>query len=399
MSDMKSAGPAWSPDGKMVACASFSLKHDHQMNIELVDLQTRKRQLLNAKPWYDVSRLTWLADGSGLIVAATETPGSPWQLELIGYPSGQVRRVTNDPNNYTLVSGTRDSNLFLTLNTEEDSSVWQLAVRKETEPAVLTTIKRNGIAEIEWDKTGRFLYTINDGNHVNLWAQEPDGTSRQLTFASNNSKPANSPDNRYIVFASTSAGTMNIWRMNADGTQITRLTHGVYEDLPSVTADNRWVVYRTASSISKVSIDGGEAIRLLQKSALCPTLSPDGRLLAFFTNDKPDSELWHIEVFDLTTLQLVKRFELPNGTTPFNNLRLTPDNRLRWSPDGEGLSFVSHADGAANVWLQPYHGGAARQLTYFKDAEISSFAWSADGKQIACVRNVRAYVPMLVRVF
>jgi Tol biopolymer transport system component len=192
---------------------------------------------------------------------------------------------------------------------------------------------------------------------------------------------------------------MNIWRMNADGTEPKQLTDGAYEDVPSVTPDGRWVIYRTGNSIKKVSIDGGDAIKLFDKSALCPVLSRDGRLMAFFTNDQPESQTWHIEVYDLNSLAVVRRFELPESTTPFNGLRLTPDNRLRWTTDGSGLAYVSRADGASNVWLQPLEGGAPQQLTYFKDANILSFAWSPDGKQLACIRITKAYVPVLVRLF
>jgi Tol biopolymer transport system component len=222
---------------------------------------------------------------------------------------------------------------------------------------------------------------------------------RQLTFEADNFKPAQSNDGRYVLFVSTRTGTMNIWRMNADGTQPKQLTNGTYEDVPSVTPDGRWVIYRTGNSIKKVSIDGGNAIKLFDKSALCPVLSPNGKLLAIFTNDQPESHTWHIEVYDLSSLAVVNRFELPESTTPFNGLRLTPDNRLRWTVDGSGLAYISRADGTSNVWVQSFKGGSPQQLTHFKDANILSFAWSADGKQLACVRMTKAYVPVLVRLF
>jgi serine/threonine protein kinase/Tol biopolymer transport system component len=399
MSDMKRAGPVWSPDGKVLACPTFSLSHNQEMNLEVLDAETGVGHRLNVKPWYDISRAVWLADGSGLLVSTAAAPGAPWQLQLLAYPNGEVRKVTNDPNNYLHISGARDSSLFLTLNTEEDSSVWRVSVADGARPDVLNVAQKKGVSEILWDRAGRFLYTVSDGNHTNLWAQEAGAAARQLTFEADNFKPAQSPDGRYIVFVSTRAGAMNIWRTNADGMQPTRLTGGTYEDVPSVTPDGRWVIYRTGNSIKKVSIDGGSTTRLFDKSALCPVLSPDRRLLAFFTNDQPDSQTWHVEVYDLDSLTVVKRFELPEATTPFNGLRLTPDNRLRWTPDGSGLSYVSHADGTSNVWLQPLAGGAPRQLTYFKDAELPSFAWSPDGKQLACVRSTKTFVPVLVRLF
>lgn len=399
MSDMKRAGPAWSPDGKVLACPTLRLSPQQEMNLEVVDAETGAGRRLNAEPWYDISRVAWLADGSGLVVSAAEAAGAPWQLRLLAYPTGEVRKVTNDPHNYAFVSGARDSSLFLTLNVEENSSVWQIPAADGARPDVSRVTQRKGASEILWDGDGEFLYTVSDGTHTNLWSQEPGAATRQLTFEADNFKPALSPDGRYIVFVSTRAGAMNIWRMNADGTQPQRLTGGAYEDVPSVTPDGRWVIYRTGNSIRKVSIDGGNAIELFDRSALCPVISPDGRLLAFFTNDHPDSQAWHVEVYDLGSLAAVRRFELPAATTPFNDLRLTPDNRLRWTTDGSGLAYVSRADGAPNVWLQPLAGGAPRQLTYFKDANLPSFAWSPDGKQLACVRMTKAYVPVLVRLF
>jgi len=399
MSDMKRAGPMWSPDGKILACPTIRFSPEQEMNLEVVDVETGAGRRLNAESWYDISRVAWLADGSGLVVSAAVAPGAPWQLHLLAYPSGEVRKITNDPYNYTLISGTHDSSLFLTLNIEDDSSVWQISATSGARPDVTGVTERKGVSEILWNGAGKFLYTVSDGTHTNLWVQEPGASLRQLTFEGDNFKPAQSDDGRHVVFVSTRAGAMNIWRMNADGTQLKQLTSSVYDDVPSLTPDGRWVIYRTGSAIRKVSIDGGDAIKLFDKSALCPALSPDGHLLAFFTNDQAESQTWHIEVYDLNSLALIRRFELPESTTPFNGLRLTPDNRLRWTTDGSGLAYVSRADGASNVWLQPLKDEAPQQLTHFKDANILSFAWSADGKQLACVRMTKAYVPVLVRLF
>ncbi|HET6978688.1 MAG TPA: protein kinase [Pyrinomonadaceae bacterium] len=399
MADMKRAGPVWSPDGKVLACPTLTVSPEQQMNVEVIDVETGAGRRLNAESWYDISRVAWLADGSGLVVSAAAAPGAPWQLHLLAYPGGKVRKITNDPYNYTLISGARDSSLFLTLNIEDDSSIWQVSATGEVRPDVTEVIQRKGVSEIVWDSAGKFLYTVNDGIHTNLWVQEPGASLRQLTFEGDNFKPAMSGDGRHVVFVSTRAGAMNIWRMNADGTQPKQLTSSAYDDVPSITPDGRWVIYRTGSSIRKVSIDGGDTIKLFDKSALCPVLSPDGRQLAFFTNDRVESQTWHIEVYDLSSLAVVKRFELPQSTTPFNGLRLTPDNRLRWTTDGSGLAYVSRADGTSNVWLQPLEGGPPHQLTYFKDANMLSFAWSPDGKQLACVRMTKAYVPVLVRLF
>ena len=395
-SHMQGPGPAWSPDGKSIACVTHGLGPKlTEVSLEVIDIQSGTTRPIKAGPWHYISRITWLGDGSGMIVAATETPGGPGQLYLVGDQA--TRQITNDPNNYTLVSGSSDSSVFVTRNVERSSSIWQVSL-VEAPPPTISVEQRKGLAEVERGTEGRLIYSVFDGKNINLWLQDRSGT-RQLTFEADNSKATMSPDGRYIVFCSTRAGTMNIWRMNSDGAQPLQLTTGTYEDLPSVTADSKWIIYRTSSDIRKVSIDGGPPQILLTREVQGPSLSPDGRLLAFFVNDQPDSQVWQLEIYDLALRSIVKRFALPDSTRPFNGISFTPDNRLRWTPDGKGFAYVSSSSGASNIWIQPLNGGPFRKLTDFKEAEITSFAWSDDGRQIVLVRDTRAYVPVLVRLF
>lgn len=395
-SHMQGPGPAWSPDGKSIACVTHGLGAKlNEVSLEVIDVESGTARPMKAGPWHYVSRMSWLGDGSGMIVAATETRGGSGQLYLVG--DGPTRQITNDPNNYTLVSGASDSSVFVTRNIERSSSVWQVSLVNS--PATTINVEQNkGLAEVERGKDGRLIFSVFDGRNINLWLQ--DGSARrQLTFEAHNSKPTISPDGRYIVFCSTRAGTMNIWRMNADGTHPLRLTAGTYEDLPSVTSDSKSIIYRTGKDVRKVSIDGGPTEMLLSREVQGPSLSPDGRLLAFFVNEQPDSQVWQVEIYDLMSRSIVKRFALPDSTRPFNSMSFTPDNRLRWTPDGKGLAYVSSSHGASNIWIQPLDGGEFRKLTDFKDAEITSFAWSDDGRQIVLVRDTRTYVPVLVRLF
>jgi eukaryotic-like serine/threonine-protein kinase len=394
-SDMQGPGPAWSPNGKSIACVTHGLGPKlTEVSLEVIDVESGTARPIKAGPWHYIWRISWLGDGSGMIVAATETPGGSGQLYLVG--DRVKRQITNDPNDYTLVSGSSDSSVFVTRNVERSSSIYHLSLAVSP-PATINVEQKKGLAEVERGTEGGLIYSIFDGKNINLWLQDGSGT-RQLTFEADNSKPTMSPDGRYIVFCLTRAGTMNIWRMNADGTQPLRLTTGTYEDLPSVTADSKWVIYRTGNDVRKVSIDGGPSQVLLSREVQGPSLSPDGRLLAFFLNDQPDSQVWHLEIYDLTLRSIVKRFALPDSTRPFNRMSFTPDNRLRWTPDGKGLAYVSSSSGASNIWIQPLNGGQFRKLTDFKEAEITSFAFS-DGRQIVLVRDTRVYVPVLVTRF
>jgi serine/threonine protein kinase len=392
--DENSAGLAWSPDGKLLACVTVKASRGSQeMNIELLDVESGNSHRLNLRPWYDISRISWLADGSGLIVAAMEVPTTPWQLALVSFPGGETRQITNGPNNYTRISTTSDSKLFLTLNIEENTSIWTIPLDGEKQFTTFDVGPKKGVSDIAWKPDGKLIYTAYEGDNLNLWLEAADRKSaRQLTFESNkNYRPTISPDERYVVFVSTRAGGANLWRMDMDGMHLQQLTSGTSEDMPAITPDGKWIIYRTRNNIQKVSIDGGTPHLLLNKPALYPVISPDGEFLAFFTNDKPDSPVWYLDIYELNSLAIVNRIQLSEVVKPFSG--------LSWTLDGKSLIYVSLADGAENLWVQPLKGGAPRPLTQFRDAEIISFNLSTQLKQIAFVRNTKTFIPVLIRPF
>jgi serine/threonine protein kinase/Tol biopolymer transport system component len=392
--DPRGAGPAWSPDGKFLACPTVSRTHSEQeMNIEVLDAKAGTGRRLNSRPWYNISRVTWLADGSGLVLTAADAPDAPAQLVVLSYPGGEGRRMTNDPNNYRGVSATSDSSVFLALNVEEESSIWRVTLGGGRQSIPLDVSQKKGVMAVTWSPDGHIIYAVDDGSSINLWARDPRGEStRQLTFDfSKNFRPAVSPDGRVIYFVSTRAGRTNIWGIDTDGTNPRRLTSGVYEDMPTVSPDGQWVFYRTGKSVRKIPAAGGAPVKLFDRSALYPVVSPDGLLIAFFATPQPDGERWELEVSELKSLVPVRSFPLPETVLPFNG--------LSWTPDGRGLTYVSTLGGAANLWLQPLDGGEPQQLTDFRDAEILSYSWSPQGGEVICVLSVKTYTPVLVRPF
>ena len=392
--DLHGPGPAWSPDGKLLACPTVSRTSDRkEMNIEVLDAALGTGRRLNSRPWYNISRVMWLADGSGLVLAAADALNAPTQIILLSYPGGDARKVTNDPNHYSHLSAPADSSAFLALNVEEESSIWRVTPGGGRQFVPLDVSRMKGVMAVAWFPDGRFVYTVDDGNSINLWARDArNGTTRQLTFdAGKNFRPAASPDGRFIYFVSTRGGQTNIWVAEADGTGARRLTSGSYEDMPSVSPDGQWVFYRNGNGIRKIPTAGGSPVKLFNESALYPVVSPDGLLLAFFAGAQPDSERWELRVADMKSLNLVRSFPMPETAVPFNG--------LTWAPEGRGLTYVSTLGGSANLWQQPLDGGQPHQLTDFKDAEVLSFAWSPQGNEIVCVLSVKTYTPVLIRPF
>ena len=61
---------------------------------------------------------------------------------------------------------------------------------------------------------------------------------------------------------------------------------------------------------------------------------------------------------------------------------------VNWSTDGKSLLYTVIANNVTNIWSQPLDGGPPKQVTNFKDMLMTAFAWSRDGKQLACTRGM-----------
>jgi serine/threonine protein kinase len=399
--DMEGAGPAWDPQGNVIACLSYgsSINGNMQINVEAISLRDGSAKSLTPQKWDKITHLLWLTDGSGLILTGSESPTAPLQIWLISYPDGEVSRITNDSNFYQNVSMTKDSRTLLATKLDKISNIWlatpeqngQVDVLHENAPSDDNpTYRATGIS---WTPDNKIVYSIRTAEYQNIWMRGAGGgAAKQLTFdKSNNYQPVVTPDGRYIVFVSTRSGGSTIWRMNSDGSQLVSLTHGRQEDMPQVTPDSVWVVYRTVDDVWKVPVGGGEPVLLMHKGALYPVVSPDGRMLACFTSNSPQGSVWSLEVFRLADMSLVKRFNLPEPFDPFAG--------LRWTPDGRGLTYAGSADGASNIWVQFLDRDAQQKLTDFKDSQILSFGWSSDKNLIACVRGTEIIRALLITGF
>jgi Tol biopolymer transport system component len=225
-----------------------------------------------------------------------------------------------------------------------------------------------------------------------------EGKSNQLTsIGSVNYQPDVSADKRYIVFVSDRSGSLNIWRMNADGTNQTQLTYGKHEDTPQITPDGKWVVYQSPQSsmdghIWKVAIDGGEPVRLVTRDAMCPAVSPDGRMLAYVIWDPNIHSSFELQVLSFETGALLKKIALPSAAK-------RSINKLRWLPDSAGLVFVNDVDGVSNLVVQRLDGTMPKPLTDFRESQIFDFAWSLDSGQLVCVRGNKTSQVVLIKGF
>jgi dipeptidyl aminopeptidase/acylaminoacyl peptidase len=110
-----------------------------------------------------------------------------------------------------------------------------------------------------------------------------------------------------------------------------------------------------------------------------PQVSPDGATVAYVVttsdrdSDEPKDAIW------LTSWEGTEHRQLTRGESA---------SQPKFSPDGRYLSFLSArpADARSQVWLLDMRGAEPRQVTH-STGEISSYAWSPDGRRIVLVMS------------
>ena len=112
--------PAWSPDGRLIA-VTMAIQKGNGL-VLFVDSETGSTHEATI-PNGGTSGLGWL-DPRSLVVNLPAQIGSPNQLFRLPYPSGQLTRLTNDPNDYIGVSLTSDGRSLVTGRQDARSDIW-----------------------------------------------------------------------------------------------------------------------------------------------------------------------------------------------------------------------------------------------------------------------------------
>lgn len=387
-----SSGPAWSPDGTLIAVPAYSVTDKTYREIILVNVADGTMNVINPGRWNMIEKLIWLPNGNGFLMNAAEANSDLLQIWLVNQQGGDARPITKDPSHYVGLSATKDSRIVLTIKNERESSVWI-----HGDPSALSSSRYLGTMGIAWTADSKFVLASNINGNFEIWTMDVDGSNRQpVTFNKRtNVEPVVSPNDPYIVYVSYEGRHPHLWRMNTDGTNPKQLTSGGDEDLPRFTPDGKWVVYHSIDrdhyTIRKVSIDGGEPFTLVSEWSTQPDVSPDGKQVACFAR-RNGATAWEIFVVPIDGGPPSATFALPATVEP-------EWPGLRWTPDGTGLTYVSTVQGISNVWRQALTGGEPKPLTDFKENRILFFDWSRNDRKLVLVRGSDTRDLILVRDF
>ncbi|MEO5939062.1 MAG: hypothetical protein ABIQ43_08640 [Sphingomonas sp.] len=228
-----------------------------------------------------------------------------------------------------------------------------------------------------WSPDGRRLAFVSrrDGNNE-IYVMNADGSDlKRLTNAvSRESGPAWSPDGKHISFRSDRDGSVDLYVMDADGSNLRRLTNiGAVNDRHSWSPATEEIVFAAEkdgqSQLYVIRPDGTGLRQLLRSDAndAYPVWSPDGARIAFDSDRDGQDEIYVIDR-DGTHLRRVTR-------------NPTMDSYPGWSPDGRRLVFISFRAHDSEIYTIGVDGRNERQLTNSLDWDLDPL-FSPDGKWI-----------------
>jgi TolB protein len=175
---------------------------------------------------------------------------------------------------------------------------------------------------------GKSIYlTISESGNSDIYQVDLEGNiKRRMTAGPSgalNVEPAPSPDGTKLAFSSDRSGHPMIWVMNADGSNVKRITYaGVYNSSPA------W--------------------------------SPDGKRIAFAGHEKDHYDIFIMNA-DGTNMQRLTSAKKDNG-------KWSSNEDPGFSPDGRHVMFTSDRTGTNQIYIINVDGNNERRITFDRDS-------------------------------
>ncbi|MDH4038173.1 MAG: protein kinase [Candidatus Krumholzibacteria bacterium] len=384
--EVMSTDAVWSPDGKTIATIVLVPPPVSQSTVVTFDVDTGKRSdILQRKQAFYLG-IGWMGDGSGLLATGVDlNMGFTNQIYMVSYPGGQVRRITNDFNQYQSPSASKAGDGIAAVRTTSLSNLWSVGVPggDAVQLTRATSTENTPSAFNAGEKV--VYYSMVRDQFLRLFAMPSTGGDAQLITTPPGHVTNIRSGGDVIVLQIYNEGEQHLWRIGTDGSGARRLSDFAGENLLDISPDGKYATFAVSDSVQGVWIvptAGGEPRLLAPKATRgSGVFSPDGsRVLV--------GEFEHVA----SLLRIAyKAYPCEGDGAPLTVSTPQTAINLQWLPDGSGLSYIDRSDPARNVSRLSFGGGEPVRVTRFTDQQVTNYAYSLDGKHVAVVRQVDNY--------
>jgi DNA-binding winged helix-turn-helix (wHTH) protein/Tol biopolymer transport system component len=379
------AGPAWSPDGMVVALPIEFTSEAPKFILEAISLRDGKSREVFTSP-NRIGRPRWTRDGQHLI-AAIEDADQRGQLWIISYAQGEARRLSNDLADYAVEIDTNsDARLVGAIQETTRAQIWSMPGGRVSVLQQLT-FGEEAFVHLAPGMNGKYLAVSSAGE---LWMMKLDGSLR-LKFPDLTNVQEAFWCGNYVVASTVRSGATDLLRVDADGSKQRLLTGAFVSARCSTDSRSIYAAETTSTNkIVRIPVDGGTPIsvgNIVGEGFYGHLLlSPNGDSLIYRFADHPGD-------LKLATMALA------GGPAKVTDFHGPWGGAWHWSPDGKSLQYIVTAGGVSNIWEQSPRTSQPRQVTHFTSDYIFDFAWTPDGKELLVSRGTQGGDALLINNF
>jgi eukaryotic-like serine/threonine-protein kinase len=369
--------PRWSPDGRTIAVPSLQQSPDRKFVLYAINVSDGKVRELSSFGDRQIGRALWMPDGNSLVASIAEVGLGRHQLWFIDYPSGETHRFTNDLADYSLnLDLSSDGKMIAAVQNSRTGDIWSAPSADSTQARQITS--GDAVYQLVAPGPAGKLLATNFSGDVLLMNTNGGERTVLVPEALTVNWLASCAD-RDVIYDRLRGGKLELWRIDADGSNPTSLIPQV--KTLDCSPDGKWIYYaQMDKKMYRMPAEGGPSSVVVDAVGVAGAnrlvVSPDGSQIAFTYQEG-------------SPVPVIKLGVVPagGGTLKFISQLPLGAGGLRWSPSGKGLEFTLTRNGAGNLWEQPLTGGEPRQITNFTAGRIFSFAWSRDDKQLLLSRG------------
>jgi serine/threonine protein kinase/Tol biopolymer transport system component/tetratricopeptide (TPR) repeat protein len=305
---------------------------------------------------------SWSPDGKWIAcaVAGTDRLGFRFALAIVRVADGSIR-VFDAPRwqDVDRIAWLKDSERLIITAQQVNSSfhqIWYIALRGGETTRITNDL--NDYASLGVSSDASSLVSVQRQTIINMYALHRNDPDHPVQFTPGGGRyfdVAAGPD-ASVFYATDATGLANIWTIRSDGSAQQQLTYDLGRSYsPAVSPDGRTIAFHSNQggswNIWKMDRDGSNQVQLTKnpRDSNWPQFTPDGKYIVYHhTGDKVLSSIWKIPVEGGTPVEVISQESMFPTVAPDGKLAAwineTP-GKPRWKivvfPPGGGQPLNS----------------------------------------------------------